>query len=349
MSLNLQKELLEFQKELKELNSYSSEMKRMERGLAEAEALTKAATKVAESIRSKHLEHLHEIKEELNSYINQSTLTNKQILEEVVNKLKDQITQEVERIQPIMDTLEEDVYNHIFEYDKILKSLRSTVEGLGSELTKYLEEQQSLNKEVSSSLSSDLITLHSTHANSLTSLLQEKTELLISAGQTLQNQSIAQGGELSKTLREIYDASTILSGVSEAISKTDFTVQLQNVERELNLINTNTRSLEDTLKQTGVEIKGNLDLRIRDISGLVENGFKETLLKEDEIRDFASSHFQNVFNYIKNIELIIITNDKKVSENFASTNLNLKKIEGEFKQQFELINKQQNEQFSTLR
>ena len=348
MSLNLQKELLEFQKELKELNSYSSEMKRMEKGLAEAEALTKAATKAAEGIRSKHLEHLNEIKEELNSYLNQSTLTNKQILEEVVNKLQNQITKEVERIQPLVDFLEEGVNNHIFEYDKILKSLSGTVEGLGSELTKYLEELQSQNKEVLSSLSSDLHTLHSNQANFLTGLLQEKTELLISAGQTLQNQSRTQGEELSKTLSELYNATAILSGVSEAISKTNFTVQLQNVERELNLINTNTRSLEDTLKQTGVENKGNLDLHFRDITGLVENGFRETLLKEDEIKDFASSHFQNLFNLIKNIELVIFTNKEIVTENFASTNLNFKNFEDEVKQQFESINKQHNEQFEKL-
>jgi hypothetical protein len=348
MSLNLQKELLEFQKELRELNTYSSEMKRMEKGLAEAEALTSAATKAAERISSKHREHLQETKKELNAYLNESTVASKQLIADFVKQFTHQIRLEVERIEPLVNTLESGTKTHLQEYDAVLKSLQDIVSSVGPKLEQHVEALQEQNSRGLWSLTSGMLTLHTKHTESVTELLQEKTSLLIKTGEVLQEQSRNQGEELDNVLKELNSASTFLAGVSEKISKTDFSAQLQGVEKELASTNRSIRSLEDVLVRQTADVSDKVTLGNGKVVELLEKGFKGAVGVTEESQKISSENFHNVFHQFKLIEQKITASEAASGKSLTMISTAISKVEKEIMQQVENMEEQHNMQFISL-
>lgn len=348
MSLNLQKELLDFQKELKELNSYSSEMKRMEKGLAEAEALASAATRAAEKISLKHREHLQETKKELSNYLTESTTTNKKLIDDFVQQFTKQIRVEVDRIGPLVNSLESDTKNHLQEYTNLLENLHSVVEDLGPKLTQHVEELQEQNSNVVSSLTADLLTLHGKHTESVTDLLQDKTNLLINAGEALQAQSKTQGKELAKVLNELYKASEFLASVSESISKTDFSAQLQGVEKELKQAGTNILHVEELISSTSIDLASLIKSRSNEVINKLKAGLEDAQVVTEENQKVNSRNFDNVFFQFKQLEQRVKDSELSTAETIAKTSTAINRLERELQQRIDSIAEQQKAQFDAL-
>lgn len=343
----MQRELLEFQKELRELNTYSSEMKRMERDLAEAEALTKAATKAADSISSKHREYLLETKKELSSYLQESSTSSKQLITDFVQKFTEQIRGEVERIEPLVNSLEDGTKEHLQEYSSVLKGLQTIVADLDTGLNKHVEELQARNLQVAEALKESLLKEHTEHTDSVTNLLQEKTTLLINAGEALQLQSKNQGEELKKVLGELKNASTFLSEVSEKVSKTDFSAQLRKIEEQLSQANDTAKNIEVLIATTSTSITEALTQGDEKVLVSLQNHFKSTAEAIGEAQKLSSRNFDNIFHQFKQVEQNFTANSEAIEKNNAAISKverevkqRLDKIGEEHKAQIELVNKQ---------
>lgn len=348
MSLNLQKELLEFQNELKELNSYSIEIKRMEKGLSEAEAIARVATKAAETISSRYAEHLLQLQKELNVYLLTGASDNKQLLNESVTQLTQQIRSDVERIGPLVNNLESGISANLYAYEDALKKVREIEQSLGSKLTDHIAALQAQNKETSEAISTNVLSLQSKHTGSVTELLQEKTSLLIKAGEELQLQSKQQGQELIKVLGELNNASAFLAEVSETISKSDFSAKLQQVEKALTSINSNILTLEETLNNKSLEIEGSIASNYREVSTSLKNGFDDLLYSINEQSQLAAKEFEKLNEGIAQLEQVLAATEVKFLENFTFTNQSIKRIDEELNQRFMKLNNQQEYQFKDL-